>query len=244
MVNTHFSKIQSAKFTHLVLTIFSLLFISACAQKTQVHLYAKYAEPEQVTELTEALLEADFNVTSNQLSIPQEITHSSILYSPLLKSREDLAKVKAITEQLGWQNLQEDSLVSGNHWYTKNSMALFLLPDGEKGKQRIATKNLVNRYQSTQCDQEISLTFADNGRYQLEFSNNNKNQRAFAKGDWKVTSLPYISLRSDDGIWWFYLTVRQEDAVDKIGKAKLTILTPVENYTQFPQCDLVFGERV
>lgn len=228
----------------LLTSLTIMLLLTACAQQTQVHLYTKYAEPEQVAALSNALIAAKFDVSTNTLDIPNDIRQSSVLYSPLLKSREDLATVKTIAEQHGWQNLQETSLVSGNHWYTKNTMALFLLPEGEVGKQRIASRDLENTYHSRNCSEDVQIVFKPNGRYQLTLKSPNKNQQAFAKGKWRVTSLPYISLNSDNGIWWFYLTVSHEAAVDKLGKAQLTVLTPVEQYKEFPQCQFSHGVRV
>lgn len=132
----------------------------------------------------------------------------------------------------------------GNHWYSKDSVGLFLLPEGVKINDKIANQDLVNNYVSRNCSTSVNIRLNKNNTYKLSFTNKAYERTDHLKGYWKVRSYPYIELTSFNGRWWFYFEIEQKVETDKVSKIKIVELKAVESYSFFPNCNFANGVRI
>jgi hypothetical protein len=226
----------------LVLVLLFLPFMFGCTNQTTVHLYGRYLSPPITTNIKNTLERAGFNVEVNQLTFPSSIQQSAILYSPLIEDRD---AISAIIEQLSLLNYpihKNQPLVAGKHFYTKNNLGLFILPENENlTKQSI---DIANAYKSVNCGHTVSLNLNKDGTYtlffaQLPFSDTTD----YLKGVWHFTEYPYLSLGPKNGYEWFYFKMQQEHTVDKIGKIHKTLLISQDKYSHLHFCDFAYGLR-
>jgi hypothetical protein len=177
-----------------------------CTSQTTVHLYSLYLSDSSTKTVKDTLESAGFDVEVNQLPFPNDIQQSSILYSPLIKDRE---AINIVIEQLLLLNYPiylNQPLVAGKHFYTKNNLGLFILPNSETIEKK--TIDIANEYKSENCNYTVSLNLYKNGTYELSFT-----QLPYAditdylKGVWRITEYPYISLGPKGGHEWFYFKV-------------------------------------
>lgn len=238
------SKTTSAKaqiITYLLL-LFVLSILTACSNTT-VHLYTRYLSADQTTEIQQKLAEQGIKVETNELAIPQSIKQSSLIYSPLLDNNAQVEKISELLASLGFPISDTSPLVVDNHWYAKKSIGVMIVPEGINPHNRSTVADLANLYQGENCDENISIRLYANNRYQMNTDQPSENFDEFKEGLWRITSYPYVELRTEDRIWWFYFEVSQKAEVDVVGKVEKTILTPVERYIHFPFCNYTFGIR-
>ena len=117
--------------TYLITLAFPLI-VSGCASPPTVYLYGKYLEPSKVQALSEQLTDQGLNVEVNDFDFPTSVSTNTLLYSLLLQSPEAIDNTTSIAEHAGYSINRVQSLTQGNHWYTKNSLALFVFPDGNR----------------------------------------------------------------------------------------------------------------
>jgi hypothetical protein len=215
----------------------------ACSS-TEVHLYTRYLSDTEIEEISLKLGEAEFKVVTNTHSFPEEIKQSTLLYSPFIKGEKTLDVLIDSLSDMGWPISNVEALVSGNHWYSQDSVGLFLLPEGVKQKDKIANQDLVNDYEGRNCDTLVNLRLNKDNTYQLSFTNRNKERTDHLKGSWKIRSYPYVELTSFNERWWFYFEIEQKVESDKISKVNIIELKPLDLYPFFPKCSFENGVRV
>jgi len=212
-----------------------------------VHLYSRYLSPTQVNAVTSKLNELGFKVETNTLAFPDTVKQSTLVYSPFIESEQRLNSLIGDVEKLGWTLSRPQILMEGNHWYTKNNVGLFLLPEGARKKDSIAAQDLAHEYQTRQCAFTASIKLNRDSSYELSFSTSFKkliNTRAdFIKGQWKITAYPYLELKSINNEWLFYFKINTKKIVDNIGKVNIIELIPEDNYTALPKCNYAYGIR-
>lgn len=217
-------------------------FIFACSS-TKVHLYSRYLSEQESAEITTAIEDQGFDVIANTLAFPDEIQQSTILYSPFVQKENGVDILIVILNKKGWTIPTVQPLFTGNHFYTQDSVGLFLLPDGIGQSDKIAAQDLVNVYQSNQCESSIALHLNKEGSYQFIYENEKPEGIAALKGVWKMTSYPYIELTSPNDNWSFYFEIQQKIETDVASKIKITELAPVDTHYAFPDCSFVYGQR-
>lgn len=110
-------------------------FLSACASKTTVYVYAKYLDTTQKEEIKNVFDSSQtFRVQFNEFDFPAIVTENTLLYSLILLEPETIDAAAALSTTTCFPIKYTQGLSQGNHWYTKNSMALFLLPEGKDNK--------------------------------------------------------------------------------------------------------------
>ncbi|TYK64126.1 hypothetical protein [Colwellia echini] len=228
------------KFLSIIILSISLFSCSS----TEVHLYTRYLSDSEIKEISKNLDESNFKVVTNTLSFPETINQSTLLYSPFIQGENTLDILTNSLSDLGWAIPNVEALVYGNHWYSKDSVGLFLLPEGVKQKDKIANQDLANNYESRNCDTLVNLRINKDNTYQLSFTNQINEQTDHLKGNWKIRSYPYIELTSFNDFWWFYFEIEQKIEEDKISKIEIIELKPVDTYSFFPNCSFVNGVRV
>lgn len=211
-----------------------------------MHLYAKYLTDKEVEEIREHLKLNGLVVDVNQHDLPSSVNSSTLLYSPLIKNRDAVNKTQAVVEVLGWSNLAVEALVADNHWYSKNNLALMLLPKTAESRSDISllARDMSRIYKSENCQVELTLNLAPDGRYSLDYSHvANVVKKPYQKGFWRVRQLPYLEMVSDDKEWWLYFEIINKTITDKVSEVDLTELVPVSDYIFPAGCTLLYGQR-
>lgn len=222
--------------------ILSIILI-ACSS-TEVHLYTRYLTDAEIEKISSKLNESNFKVITNTLSFPDTINQSTLLYSPFIKGEKTVDVLINSLSSIGWSFPKIETLVSGNHWYSQDSVGLFLLPEGIKQKNKMSNQDLVNVYESRHCDTLVNLRLNKGNTYQLSFTNKSNGRTDHLKGSWKVRSYPYIELTSFNERWWFHFELEQKVESDKVSKINIIELKPVDHYPFFPNCSFVNGVRI
>lgn len=218
-------------------------FLLSCSS-TQVHLYTRYLSEQETDKITKALEEKDFDVVVNTLAFPDDIQQSTLLYSPFVKGEDNLNVLISSLENLGWTLPRVQPLLAGNHYYTKNSVGLLLLPDGVKHNDKILSQDLVNSYDAKECDVSVQLRLNRNDTYQLSYTDDSYTHPEHIKGNWYMPSYPYIQLVSENKMWEFYYEIQQKTEIDLISKIEIIELKPVDTHFVFPNCIFTFGVRI
>ncbi|QBY05033.1 hypothetical protein E2K93_11840 [Thalassotalea sp. HSM 43] len=227
------------KFISCILLCFTM---TACSS-TKVHLYTRYLTDSEIKTISEELESADFEVIPNNLTFPDTIHQSTLLYSPFIQDEDSLESITNTLTKLGWIVPSVQSLVSGNHWYKKDSVGLFLLPEGVKQNDKVAQQDLVNVYESRNCTTSVKVYLKADHSYQFVFANKDQEQTDHLSGTWKMRSYPYIELTSDNQIWWFYFNIEKKQETDKVSNIEIVELHPEDKYKFFPNCSFAYGIR-
>ncbi|CAI3797645.1 hypothetical protein [Rheinheimera sp. MM224] len=222
----------------------AILILIGCASKTQVHVYAKYLQETEKEAVMVELEKLGFTVIPNDLEFPMNVTDSTLLYSPMISDVNSIDVVADGMNSLGLKIESVSPLVSGNHWYTKSSIALFLIPM-KNDKNRTQKVDLVNSYQSVECDKGVSIELKETGEYQFFGMHWNKVDSLLSKGVWEYRQHPYIELRPMQGesAYRYYEIVKgiEEDNVSKIRTLRLV---PLQSHQLAGDCIFMFGTRI
>ena len=229
----------------ITLLVLSVL-LGGCSSTTTLHLYAKYLTAEQTQQIEQHLKQQGYEVKVNQHLFPTSVNQSSLVYSPMLKHAESLDVVADSLASIDWNVYSFSPLVASNHWYTKNSIGVFLVPPGVYPHARSEVANLAAVYQAEACEQPIHVTLNPDRTYEISGVTHDEVYDWEKTGTWRVTEYPFLELRSygDPVYRSFYFTVKQSTEVDKVSAIDITRLMPVEPYNIFGQCHFAAGIRV
>jgi len=217
-------------------------FILSCSS-TKVHLYTRYLSTEETKVVTKNLEALGFDVVANTLAFPDDIAQSTLLYSPFVEGENSVNVLIDSLEQSGWIIANVKPIFAGNHYYTKNSVGLLLLPDGLMKNDQVTAQDLANEYESNKCQSSIKLSLNSDATYQFLYSNKHDNENEQLKGNWQITSYPYIELTSSNKAWRFYYEIHKSIDADVVGKIELIELKPVDDQYTLPICSYVYGIR-
>ncbi len=227
-----------------LICIIILSFTLLACSTTEVHLYTRYLSDTEVEKVSSKLAKSNFKVVTNTFSFPETVQQSTLLYSPFIKDKKTLNTLIHSLSDLGWSISNVEALVKGNHWYSKNSVGLFLLPEGAKTNNEIASQDLVNEYKSRKCETTVNIHLNRNNTYEMFFLKNIDGRTDHLKGQWKVTSYPYILLTSFNKRWEFYFEIEKKIETDRVSKIEIVELKPVNNYKFFRHCSFAYGARI
>ena len=247
------------KFSVLMLLSILLLLLPGCSSKPTVYVYAKYLNENERNELTKNLTKEGLDVKSNKFDFPSTITSNTVLYSLLLQEPDAIDKTSEVANIMGFPVSSVQMLTQGNHWYTKNSLALFLLPEGGRPDGTLLSQDLAHQYQTDSCSESTVLTLNPNGTFELilgdnntsaKQNNSNSSSRAFMKtsGQWKLRQFPYLELQEYGASYAnFYFEISQSKETDQISEIHFINLTTinVNSTTPLPlTCVFTYGERI
>ncbi len=218
------------------------MLISACSS-TKVHLYTRYLSVQEADKVTEELEGVDFEIVSNSLAFPDGIEQSTLIYSPFVQGENTVNVLIDSLDKAGWVISSVKPIFSGNHYYTKNSIGLLLLPDGMMQSDKVTNQDIANEYESKACEPSIKLRLNSDASYQFLYSNAVPPQTEQLTGTWQITSYPYIELISSNKEWRFYYEIQNHIEVDVVGKVGITELKPVDDHYKLPKCSFVHGVR-
>jgi len=219
------------------------MILSGCST-AKVHLYSRYMSEQEVTAVSEQLIALDYEVEVNTLSFPDEVTQSTLLYSPFMEGKSGVDDLLTAMNDLGWKISTVQPLFAGNHYYTKNSAGLLLLPEGGMKSDKVKLQDLQTSYQANDCNQTIVLQLKQGGHYQLVYEDNTQTSKPnHLTGTWRVTSYPYLELTSLKGEWRHYFQIEKSLTKDVVGEIELVELKLLEQHHIFPNCNFSVGLR-
>ena len=222
-----------------VVCLFGLL--TACTS-TKVHINHRYLSDETVQKMTALLEEAGYQVATNDFAYPNDIYQSTLVYSPMIGDKQAVTNIIDLMALHGWHIPSVNPLVSGKHWFTRDSVGLYLLPDGVNPHNRSSRQDLANQYQTRDCDASASITLAKDGKFTIAVEPAPDDKRSL-KGTWDIRNYPVVQLTPDDDLWPWYFEISQHTERDKISAINITELVPLDSYKMFRDCKFVAGER-
>lgn len=238
------------------------LLLPGCSSKPTVYVYAKYLNNNQRNELTNNLTKEGLDVKSNEFDFPSTVTSNTVLYSLLLQEPDAIDKTSEVANTMGFPIRSVQMLTQGNHWYTKNSLALFLLPEGGRPDGTLLSQDLAHEYQAETCPENTVLTLNPNGTFELILGDNNIDERdAYsnsnnarnsgskkASGQWKLRQFPYLELQENGSRYAnFYFEISQSEETDQISAIHFINLSTINVNSTIPlplSCVFTYGERI
>lgn len=212
-----------------------VVLLTGCSTVT-VHVNTRYLSDQETRVLVSRLKAADFAVKTNQQLFPTQVASTTILYSPLMPDREAIFRLEELITD-DWPVSYIQALSISNHWYTKNSIGLYIVPNNIDPHKGTSSADLANVYTGWQCESNVVLNLQRDGKFSLQ-----KDNQSYS-GNWKITSFPYLQLSGSEPYLHTYFEVSQHGEVDKISPVTITSLTPVENDFLADGCVLTFGLR-
>lgn len=132
-----------------------------------MHLYSNYLPTDERKNLIESLEKRDFNVVVNIFDFPSQVKGTHILYSLMLRDSNSIEWPLEAELENGYEVERVSSLNLGNHWYRKDSLALFVLPSAMVNVDYTVHSDLVNTHESDNCQQKFQLRLKEDGRYSI-----------------------------------------------------------------------------
>ena len=231
------------RFKIVVMTMFCIV-LSACTN-TKIHIYGRYMEPERVEEISKSLKNAGFEVVPNTLMFPSSIYSSTILYSPFISDPQAVDTTIDTLTKLGIKIGNTQPLVSGNHWYKKNSMAVFVLPAGKTTNELISLGDLSQTYLSANCEKSYSLVVDSNSKYTIDGDGTQQEDISLLAGSLLFRKYPFVELRPQKGYdWTRYFEIRRYIEQDVVSKIEMIELVPLQPHQITNSCSFRVGLRV
>lgn len=221
------------------INVLVLIVCCTACSSTTVHLYAKYLTADETQRLVKGLSDS-FNVQVNTLDIPNNIEQSTMIYSPLMANKKDVDGLETTLAQLNWPEVDKVTLFQSNHWYTKNTIGVMLLPEKYSGNKARLTAKLAQQFNGEQCKLGTTLVLNDNGQYQVF---NEQSLTAIYEGTWRYQQPPYLELSSDDPVWWRYFEVQEQVVQDIVGELDMIALIALDKYQLLGSCNFSAGVR-
>jgi hypothetical protein len=220
-----------------VLVIF--LIITVACTSTTVHVNKLYLNEQESQKITIELKKLGLDVEFNELNFPTDISSTSILYSPFVKDKKAVNKIEDTLTRLGYGASNISALVASNHWYTKNTVGLFIVPDGIAPNSGKNIEDIAFHYQSEKCDNLTELNLQKNGKFTYKIFDDIK-----ITGTWSITGYPYILLENKEPYLHYYFEIKRSKKVDKISEIEIIDLQPVSSSLIILNCKLTYGERI
>ncbi|NMP31968.1 hypothetical protein HII17_10350 [Thalassotalea sp. M1531] len=227
----------------LVCSLSVICFVGACSSPT-VHIYGRYMSNEQTQSLVNQLVSRSIDVEINHHSFPQTINNTAIVYSPFVTKPEVVHQLEDILMAQHWPVSNVSALVEDNHWFQKNSIGVFIVPEGINPHAGTSIVDIANNYHSDNCSNDINLSLHRDGSYTFSREVKSYNYSYGTHGFWRIRSYPYIEMKPMNADRWLYFEVSKQKVNDRLGSALVYRLLPVEEYAAIRGCDFIFGERI
>ncbi len=229
------------------LVIFFTLMLSGCSNNTTVYLYAKYLDDNQIEEVKNTFERSEkYRVEINKFDFPTTITENTLLYSLLLREPQAIDMASDLSSSAGFPILRTQGLTEGNHWYTKNSIALFLFPKNKDNKLVFFQQDLVNEYKGQNCDTATSLKLNKNGLFNLAISSaDNGSVNESVNGTWKYRQHPFLELKTKGATYSeYYFEIKQFRGTDKVSEIDYVELVSLNTGSLPEGCSFLVGTRI
>jgi len=225
--------------------VFFVLLLSGCASKTTVHVYAKYLDSTQRDEISNAFDSSQrYRVQLNEFDFPASVTENTLLYSLILLEAEAIDIASYISATAGFTIQRIEGLSKGNHWYTKNSMALFLLPKNKDDKRMFFRQDLVNEYKAKDCGEATSLYLHKDGSFTLEMATKSTGTDMVI-GVWKYRQYPFLELKKKGATYAdYYFEIKRFRDADKVSEIDFVELVSLNTGSLPENCSFLIGTRI
>ncbi|TPV57847.1 hypothetical protein FJ444_11830 [Aestuariibacter sp. GS-14] len=228
------------------LMVMASLFLAGCANKPTVYVYAKYLSESQKKEVKETLEESkQYQIKMNDFDMPASITENTLLYSLLLRDPEFIALAEELSVEAGFPIKRTQGMTEGNHWYTKNSLALFLLPEDNGSNLVLFKQDLINRYEGKQCENVTALNLDNDGTFVLDVQPQSDGyMKDSIKGTWKYRQYPFVELQKE-GLAYaeYYFEIQQFTGSDVVGEIDYVELVSLNAGSLPGGCSFIVGTR-
>ncbi|KZN70495.1 hypothetical protein [Pseudoalteromonas luteoviolacea] len=226
----------------LVCTLSAMLL--GCSHTTTVHIFGKYLPDNELNKLQSALDQQGFEVETNSLDFPTSISHNTILHSLMLRDASALESVKLIATAHGFQIADIQGLKEGNHWYTKDAIAIYPFPQNSENTP-LLKQDLARRFKTAECALAFDLKLFSNGAYEISGGPVSNENKGLLNGTWHYVQYPYLELRPYKGISWSrYFEIHQIVKQDKVSQIEVIQLRPVEKHHITQACFYEYGIRI
>ncbi|MDC8829291.1 hypothetical protein [Alteromonas gilva] len=221
-------------------------FMVGCANHPTVYVYGKYLDNKQKESVKRAFEGSEqFNIEFNEFDFPVSITQNSLLYSPLLQHPDAISIASALSASAGFPVQRTQGLTQGNHWYTKDSLALYLLPEDIDVSTLLVHRDLAKRYQPQGCPRAIALTLHPDGKFNLQTKEDKQHVEQVITGKWKYRQYPFIELQKDgDNYSEYYFEIKQFKGADQVSEIHYLQLVSLNPGYLSPGCSFVNGTRL
>lgn len=193
--------------------------------------------------LVDALRKEKFEVKTNSFEFPASISQNTLLYSLMLSSPERLTRVDKVITEKGFKLFTEQAMTEGNHWYTQNSLALFLYST-QSPLHVLLKADLARTYIISGCKSDTSLTLHEDGSYQFSGNFEHAYQQEQSAGTWLFRQRPYIELRATGAdLSTQYFEASTEYTHDQISALTFIRLKPLQSELVPSDCEFEFALR-
>jgi hypothetical protein len=210
----------------------------ACTTTT-VHVNKLYLTEQESQNVKVELKNLGLDVKFNELNFPNDISSTSIIYSPFVRDKTAVNKVEDTLIRLGYGVSNISALVSANHWYAKDTVGLYIVPDGVVPNSGKNIEDIAFQYKSEGCDSSTELNLQKNGKFTYKILNDIK-----VTGSWSITEYPYIFLENEEPYLHYYFEIKRSKKADKISEIEAIDLHPLSSSLIISSCKLTYGERV
>ncbi|KZN32927.1 hypothetical protein [Pseudoalteromonas luteoviolacea] len=229
--------------TQLLMCTLSTMLLG-CTHTTTVHVFGKYLPDNELSKLQSALNEQGFEVETNSLDFPTSISQNTILHSLMLRDSSALESVKSIAMEHGFKIADIQGLKEGNHWYTKDAIAIYPFPKNSENAP-LLKQDLAQQFSTAECDLSFQLKLSRNGAYEILGSPVSEDNKRLLTGTWHYVQYPYLELRPYKGISWSrYFEIHQLIKQDKVSQIEVIQLRPVEKHHITQNCFYEYGVRM
>jgi hypothetical protein len=219
--------------------------LSGCANQPTVYVYAKYLNDAQKKDIHNKLKSEKYQVKLNEFDFPTTITENTIIYSLLLREPEMIDKAIELAADAGLPVQRTQGLTEGNHWYTKNSIALFLFPERRDKQLGLFRQDLLNDYTGENCGKESTLSLKKDGSFKLLASSEGKPNSQAKEGKWLYRQYPFIELKINGAPYAdYYFEIKQYKGRDEVSEIEFTKLILLNSGSLPEECSFLHGTRI
>ena len=213
------------------LLLLTILVLSGC-QKASIYLYSIHISEQETAKLTAKFEQAGYRVEVNQHAFPKNITNTSLLYSPLLRDRENISKVESLLINQGLEVNSISSLIQGNHLVTKDAIAVFVVSD-PRGIVDPIFKG--QAYSSHKCDSDYHIDIATTKTAEVS------EQESKIKVVWRLLANQQIFQMTDHRGANFNYEIHKSVSQTPVGVVDEIILKPIVRNSWFGDCEFYSG---
>ena len=216
----------------------TILVVTIGCSAPTVHVNKLYITEQESKKLSVALNKLGFNVEFNELRYPESVHSTSLLYSPFVEDNTAVDKIENVLKSFGYNLSSVNALVASNHWYTKNTIGLFVVPAGVIPNSGQRSEDIAFSYHSSECETSSELHLKGGGEFIYEGTDEIK-----VSGEWTITDYPYLLLTNNEPYLNFYFEIKKSTRVDVIGEVEVINLQPINRSRLISNCTLTYGVR-
>ena len=224
--------------------ILSILLMS-CDNKPKVYVYAKYLSEQQKQSIAEKFEVYSYNVTFNDYDFPTSMTDNTILYSPFLQSNSVIDNASEVTSAIGMPIYNVQGLTEGNHWYTNNSIGVFLFPENRTSMETVFSQDLVGDYEAQNCGHVESLVLSADESFVVKSVTNSVDKDTELVGTWAYRQFPYLEFsRKGESYSSYYFEIEKYKEYDGISEVEFIKLISLNDGVLNEGCVFLVGRRL